>query len=111
MRFYPALWIFTFSFIVKNFIQCQPEIKVILSEIKNSGQNGRFIELRGRDENLSLNGYYLVVLDYSLDRNIGSGRVLRVKAATSLQGKSMNGYYGFVGKYILSVQCIYRIAN
>ena len=104
MRFYPALCIITFSFIVKNFTQCQPEIKtVILSEIKNSGENGRFIELRSREENVSLDGYFLVVLDYSLDRNTNSGRVLRVKAATSLRGKSMTGFYGFVG------MCMYYI--
>ena len=113
MQFY-ALWIFAIPFMVKNGIlgqhpnepnqsnqpnqPTQPERKVvILSEVKNSGE--RYIELRSIEENASLGGLFLVVLDYSYDRTIGSGRILRVKAATKLQGKSLQGFYGFIGRF------------
>ena len=118
MQFY-ALWIFAIPFMVRNGILGQhpsPPIPphqanqptqlnqptqsarkvVILSEIRNSGE--RFIELRSIEENAALEGYQLVVLDYSFDRTSGSGRVFRVKAATNLSGKSLKGFYGFVGK-------------
>ena len=59
----------------------------------------KFLEIKSDTPDISLNHYYLVVLEFYSPRHIaGSERQLNLKGAISLQGKRLKGHIGFIGE-------------
>ena len=70
---------------------------VILSEVKIHAGD-KFIEIRSEEESVSLDGYAIVVMEYSKPRSqCKEENQLKVKGVISLKGKRTVGHYAFIG--------------
>ena len=68
------------------------------------------MELKSEEPSVPLDGYSLVVMDLSKDRNkCGEGPQVKVRGVLSLKGKRTNGHYGFVGKVLKTYVVTYPI--
>ena len=72
---------------------------VILNEIQVAPSD-KFIEIRSEESSVSLDGYSLVVMDISKERECGSDPRVKVRGVLRLQGKRTVDHYAFVGKFM-----------
>ena len=70
---------------------------VILNELQISPAD-KFIEIKSEEASIALDGYSLVVMDMSKDRNkCGNKPEVKVRGVLSLQGKRTVDHLAFVG--------------
>ena len=103
MKVHPFIFIPTLLITIHTVSHCEPEPlprkNLILNEIKISpGGEGKFLELKADQPDISLDDYYIGILDYSRNRQENNRETLRVKGILSLKGKRLSGKIGFIGK-------------
>ena len=71
---------------------------VIINEVKISPED-KFVELRSEEKSVSLNGFQLICLEFSKEREKDSYQQLKLRGVMSLNGKTTHDHLAFIGLY------------
>ena len=100
MKVHPFVTVLFMLIAIKMISKAESTRKtVILNEIQVAPSD-KFIEIRSEESSVSLDGYSLVVMDISKERECGSDPRVKVRGVLRLQGKRTVDHYAFVGKFM-----------
>ena len=110
MKVHPIVFIIAFAISRYKFSNGQNSPRppnIVINEVKISPQD-KYIELRSEAKSSSLDGFQVVVMEFSKEREKDAQQQLKLRGVISLNGKRTSDHLAFIGTSTLPL--IYGIS-